>query len=118
MTQATQATFTSRTIAVEHIKISSERSFAEVRRRLEGTLPKLDAIIVQALRSGDQRRARDYEETGPKLSIFEERDHGVLLQIFGSRGNALRWRTRSSAGKLLSSGLQSVAEFDCDLQAV
>ena len=64
MTQATQATFTSRTIAVEHIKISSERSFADVRRRLEGTLSKLDASIVEALRSGDQKRARDYEVTG------------------------------------------------------
>jgi hypothetical protein len=91
MTQATQTTFTSRTIAVEHIKISSERSFAEVRRRLEGTLPKLDASIAQALRSSDQKRARDYEETGPKLSIFEKRDHGALLQIFGSRGNALQY---------------------------
>src|SRR5262245_6696234 len=91
MTQATQATFTSRTISVEHIKISSERSFADVRRRLEGTLSKLDASIVEALRSGDQKRARDYEETGPKLSIFEERDHGVLLQIFGSRANALQY---------------------------
>ena len=91
MTQATQATFTSRTISVEHIKISSERSFADVRRRLEDTLSKLDASIVEALRSGDQKRARDYEETGPKLSIFEKRDHGVLLQIFGSRANALQY---------------------------
>ena len=72
MTQAnTQATFTSQTIAVEHIRISSERSVAEVRRRLEDTLPKLDASIAQALRSGDQKRAMKYEETGPKLSIFE-----------------------------------------------
>src|SRR5215470_10763065 len=86
-----QATFTSQTIAVEHVRISSERSFAEVRRRLEGTLPKLDASIAEALRSGDQKRARDYEETGPKLSIFEERDHGALLQIFGNRGNALQY---------------------------
>src|SRR5215813_6178588 len=91
MTQATKAIFTSRTIAVEHIKISSRRSFAEVRRRLEGTLPKLDASIAKALRSGDQERARDYEETGPKLSIFEERDHGDLLQIFGSKANALQY---------------------------
>jgi hypothetical protein len=84
MTEARQATFTSQTIAVEHIKISSERSFAEVRRRLEGTLPKLNANIAKALRSGDQKRAKDYEESGPKLSIFEERDHGALLRIFGS----------------------------------
>jgi hypothetical protein len=78
-------------IAVEHIKISSGRPFAEVRRRLEGALPKLDASIVKALRSGDQKRAKDYEETGPKLSIFEERDHGALLEIYGSRGNAIQY---------------------------
>jgi hypothetical protein len=39
----TQATVTSRTIAVEHIKISSKHSFEEVREKLEGTLPKYDA---------------------------------------------------------------------------
>ena len=92
MTQAnTQANFASHTITVEHIKISSERSFAEVRRRLEGTLPKLDASIPEVMRSGDQKRAKDYEENGAKLSIFEERDHGVLLRIFGSRRNALQY---------------------------
>ena len=92
MTQAnTQATFASQTIAVEHIRISSERSFAEVRRRLEDTLPKLDASIAQALRSGDQKRAMEYEENGPKLSIFEQRDHGALLQIVGRRRNALQY---------------------------
>jgi uncharacterized protein (DUF302 family) len=79
------------TIAVEHIKISSERSFAEVRRRLEDTLPKLDASIVKALRSGDQKRATEYEKSGPKLSIFEERDHGSLLKTFGGRRKALQY---------------------------
>src|SRR5467141_3415815 len=92
MTQATrQAFITSQTIAVEHIRISSERSFAEVRRRLEGTLPKLDASIAELLRSGDQKHATEYEESGPKLSIFEERDHGALLQTFGRRRNALQY---------------------------
>src|SRR5262245_22027414 len=92
MTQTTaQVTFASQTIAVEHVKISSERSFAEVRRRLEGTLPKLDPSIAEVLRSGDQKRATEYEENGPKLSIFEERDHGALLQTFGRRRNALQY---------------------------
>ena len=92
MTQATmKATFASQTIAVEHIKISSERSFGEVRRRLEGTIPKLDASITQVLRSGDRKGAMEYEENGPKLSIFEQRDHGSLLQTFGSRRNALQY---------------------------
>jgi uncharacterized protein (DUF302 family) len=92
MTQATRQTFiTSQTIAVEHIRISSERSFAEVRRKLEGTVPKLDTGIADALRSGDQKSARDYEEKGPRLSIFGERDHGALLQIAGKRRNAVQY---------------------------
>src|ERR1700683_244855 len=92
MAQATtQASVTSQTIAVEHIRISSARSFGEVRRKLEGTVPKLDTGIAEALSSGDQKRAKNYEENGPKLSIFGERDHGALLQIAGGRRNALQY---------------------------
>ena len=87
----TQAVLTSQTIAVEHVRISSERSFAEVRRRLETTLPKLDAGIAAWLRSDDQKQVKEYEESGPKLSIFETRDHGALLQGFGGRRNALQY---------------------------
>ena len=92
MTQATaQAIFASQTIAVEHVKISSQRSFVEVRRRLEDTLPRLNASIAEVLRSGDQKRASEYDQNGPKLSIFKERDHGSLLQTFGGRRNALQY---------------------------
>ena len=86
-----RAFVTSRTIAVEHIRISSDRPFAEVRRKLEATVPRLDTGIVEALGAGDQKRAKDYEENGPKLSIFGERDHGDLLQIAGGRRNALQY---------------------------
>jgi ethanolamine utilization microcompartment shell protein EutL len=62
MTQTTaHASVTSQTIAVEHIRISSGRPFAEVRRKLEGTVPKLDTGMAEALGSGDQQRANDYE---------------------------------------------------------
>jgi uncharacterized protein (DUF302 family) len=81
----------SQTIAVEHIRISSERPFAEVRSKLEGTVPMLDIGIAEALGSGDQERAKDYEENGPKLSIFGQRDHGALLQISGKRRNAVQY---------------------------
>src|ERR1700722_3958567 len=76
-----------KTIPVEHIRISSRRPFAEVRRKLEGTVPKLDTGIAEVLRSGDQERAKIYENNGPRLSIFEERDHGSLLQIWGGSRN-------------------------------
>jgi hypothetical protein len=54
----TKTSITSQTIAVEHIRISSEWPFAEVRRNLEGAVPKLVASIADVLRSGDQERAR------------------------------------------------------------
>ncbi|MGP0093753.1 MAG: DUF302 domain-containing protein [Xanthobacteraceae bacterium] len=92
MTQATTpASIRSQTIAVEHIRISSERPFTEVRRKLERTVPKLDVGIAEALRGGDQERVKDYEENGPKLSIFGQRDHGALLQIAGGRRNAVQY---------------------------
>ena len=92
MTQATaQASVTSQTIAVEHIRILSRRSFTEVRLKLEGTVPKLDTGIAEILGSGDQERAKVYEDNGPRLSIFGERDHGALLQIVGGRRNAVQY---------------------------
>jgi hypothetical protein len=85
MTEATTpASIRSQTIAVEHIRISSGRPSTEVRRKLERTVPKLDIGIAEALRSGDQERAKDYEENGPKLSIF---------------GNVCRLSRESPAGR-------------------
>jgi hypothetical protein len=64
MTQVTaRASVASQTIAVEHIRISSRRPFAEVRRKLEGTVPKLDTGIAEVLRSGDQEGAKIYTKT-------------------------------------------------------
>ena len=92
MTQAsTQSFVSSQTIAVEHVRISSGRPFLEVRQKLERTVPMLDTGIAEALSSGDRKRAEDYEENGPKLSIFVERDHGALLQIAGGKRNALQY---------------------------
>ncbi len=92
MAQASsQVSVTSRTIAVEHIRLASSRPFAEVRDKLEGMIPKLDASVVETLSSGDQKRAKDYDENGPKLSIFGERDHGALLQIVGKKRGAIQY---------------------------
>ena len=83
-----QASVTSRTIPVEHIRIASAR---QVRRKLEDSLPQLDPSIAEALSRGDQKRAQDYDENGPKLSIFLAREHGALLQIAGGKRNAVQY---------------------------
>jgi hypothetical protein len=87
----THPTVTSHTIAVEHIRIASQRPFAEVRQRLESAVPQLDPNIVEALSRGDQERARDYDANGPKLSIFLARDHGALLQVAGGKKDAVQY---------------------------
>jgi uncharacterized protein (DUF302 family) len=47
---------------------------------------------MQAADVGQEKSsAKNYEESGPELSIFEERDHGALLRIWGSRRNALQY---------------------------
>ena len=86
-----QASVTSRTIPVEHIRIASARPFAEVRRKLEDSVPQPDPSIAEALSRGDQKRAQDYDENGPKLSIFLAREHGALLQIAGGKRNAVQY---------------------------
>jgi len=87
----TSVSVTSRTIPVEHIRIASARPFAEVRRKLEDSVPKLDPSIAEALARGDQKRAQDYDENGPKLSIFLAREHGALLQIAGGKRSAVQY---------------------------
>jgi len=49
------------------------------------------AEACRALRRNDQKRAKDFDEHGGKLSIFLVRDHGSLPEIFGG----VRTRSRS-----------------------
>lgn len=81
----------SQTIAIDHIELRSIRPFDEVRRRLEETIPQLDQTIMTTLNKGDLAGAQDYDDHGPKLSIFLIRDHGALLQITGKARQALQY---------------------------
>ena len=82
---------TNQTIAVEHIRIESAKSFADVRAALERTVPHLDPSLVKALDAGDVARAIQEKEEGPELSIFQSRDHGAILRIDGIARNASQY---------------------------
>jgi len=82
---------TNQTIAVEHIRIESAKSFADVRATLERTVPHLDSSLVKALDAGDVARAIQEKKEGPELSIFQSRDHGAILQIDGIARNAFQY---------------------------
>jgi len=82
---------TKHTIAVEHVRIESAKSFAEVRAALERIVPQLDPTLVKALSEGDTERSAREEKDGPELSIFQSRDHGAILKIAGKARNALQY---------------------------
>ena len=76
---------TQRTVHVEHIKIETTKSFAEVKAVLEGSVPQFDTGILELLRRGETERARSDLERLPALSILGSRDHGALLRITGRK---------------------------------
>src|ERR1700722_6303600 len=82
---------TKQTITVEHVRIESAKSFADVRAALERILPRLDPSLVKALGEGDVERVSQEEKQGSELSIFLVRDHGALLKIAGEARNALQY---------------------------
>lgn len=85
------AQITSRSIAVEHVRIASSRPFAEVRAALEADLPPLDPAIMGLLASGDVAAVDHQDQHGPVLSIFLTREHGDLLAIVGRKRNAVQF---------------------------
>src|SRR6202166_5133197 len=85
------STMIKQTIVVEHVRIESAKSFADVRAALERSVPHLDPGLVKALDDGDVERADREKKEGPELSIFQVRDHGTLLKIAGKARNALQY---------------------------
>jgi uncharacterized protein (DUF302 family) len=82
---------TKQTISVEHVRIESAKSFADVRAALERTVPHLDPSLAKALEEGDVERAAREKKEGPELWIFQFRDHGALLKVAGKARNALQY---------------------------
>jgi hypothetical protein len=84
-------TMINQAIVVEHVRIESAKSFADVRAALERSVSRLDPGLVKALDDGDVERADREKKEGPELSIFQVRDHGALLKIAGKARNALQY---------------------------
>jgi uncharacterized protein (DUF302 family) len=77
------ALYSTRTIPVEHVTISSSKPFEDVRAKLATLAPRIDDGIFTLLRYGESARALRELEACPPLTIFGQRDHGALLAIAG-----------------------------------
>jgi len=84
-------TTTTRTIQVEHVTMRSSKAFADVRAKLEHSLPQLNPEITSLMASGDARELQEKLEAGPELAIFLSRDHGGLLRITGHARKAVQY---------------------------
>lgn len=83
--------YETKTIAVEHVTIRSNHSFAAVKAKLESLVNRIDDGIFTLLRYGETVRALKELEALPALSIFGFRDHGALLGIAGPRRHAIQY---------------------------
>lgn len=109
---------TKQTIALEHVRIESAKSFADVRAALERSVPRLDPGLLKALAAGDVARATREKEQGPELSIFQVRDHGELLKIAGSARNALEYDIGNPVTASLMTRHQPAAALYAPLRVV
>jgi hypothetical protein len=85
-----EPTVTQRTLQIEHIRIETPKTFADVESALESSVPKLDRTMLKTLAAGDEQATAELEQEHP-LFIMLKRDHGVLLQIAGRPRKALQY---------------------------
>jgi uncharacterized protein (DUF302 family) len=85
------ATYSVRTIPIEHVTINSPNSFESVRAKLSSLAPRIDDGIFVLLRYGESGRALQELEACPALSIFAQRDHGALLAVAGLQRRSIQY---------------------------
>ena len=107
-----QATLTSHTIVVEHIKIATDRSFAEVRRKLKDALIPVgyrDLISVKRLTGAEGKIKQLHAKLGNDIAIKTFRERALPFPD-GSIIAALHWNEASSDAdnKVLAEGFPGV----------
>ncbi|MBE7202141.1 MAG: DUF302 domain-containing protein [Parafilimonas terrae] len=85
------AQFKSTKITVEHVTLSSAKSFEAVRSALEASVPAMDLDYAKLLKAGKVDEARELLERQAPLSIFGSRDHGDVLLTAGLSRKAIQY---------------------------
>jgi len=72
-----------RAYTVQHVTLVSDKNVDAVHDDLIEIVPILDVRLVEMLRAGDQALIAEQRKNGPKLWLFDTRDHGSLLAADG-----------------------------------
>nr|WP_213775943.1 DUF302 domain-containing protein [Bradyrhizobium sp. dw_78] len=86
-----QAMMRTATVEVVHVTIACGRPFEAVRDALVKDVPALDPQLRKLLTSANTAEIEKRRATGPKLWLFETRDHGALVAAEGHAKKAIQF---------------------------
>ncbi|MEI9996929.1 MAG: DUF302 domain-containing protein [Rhizomicrobium sp.] len=86
-----QATMRTSIVEVVHVTIACGRPFEAVRDALIKDVPALDPHLVELLIGANAAEIEQRRATGPKLWLFETRDHGALVAAEGQARKAIQF---------------------------
>jgi uncharacterized protein (DUF302 family) len=78
-------------VAVVHVTIACGRPFEAVRDALVKDVPALDPQLMKLLIGANTAEIADRRAAGPKLWLFETRDHGALVAAEGQAKKAIQF---------------------------
>ena len=100
-------------VTIEHVRVATERPFADIAAALEARMGRFDQAVYEDLQSGadpEAVRARLEGMAGPSgFMLFRTSDHGALLRLAG--------QTRKAVQYLLGNPLFAVQMTQHDIRA-
>jgi Domain of unknown function DUF302 len=86
-----QATMRAAIVEVVHVTIACGRPFEAVRDSLVKDVPALDPQLIKLLIGANAAEIEERRAAGPKLWLFETRDHGALVAAEGHAKKAIQF---------------------------
>jgi Domain of unknown function DUF302 len=86
-----QATMRTAIVEVVHVTIACGRPFEAVRDALVKDVPALDPQLMKLLIGANAAEIEERRAAGPKLWLFETRDHGALVAAEGHTKKAIQF---------------------------
>jgi uncharacterized protein DUF302 len=86
-----QASMRTAIVKVVHVTIACGRKFEAVRDALVKDVPALDPQLMKLLTGSNIAEIAERRAAGPKLWLFEMRDHGALIAAEGHAKKAIQF---------------------------
>src|ERR1700678_127581 len=86
-----QDTMRTAIVEVVHVTITCGRPFEAVRDELVEDVPALDPQLIKLLIGANTAEIENQRGAGPKLGLFETRDHGALVAAEGHAKKAIQF---------------------------